>query len=256
MEMTTAKTPVPTPTRAGISGGGGIGSGARGLEPKYPHPSVKRGITVGAFGGFIASIAFIGIMLWLPIIFDLPVGIFLHALGLSIIKPVLITTGNDSSSGGGGNAIIAIGDIVHVGLAAFGLILAQGIIVGIILGIVTNKIKRLSITSKKKGIGVGLATGVIAYIVLFVSVIFSAYPSLLANSLTTYPHTIPASLEGLHNTHNSATVTVQSAFISMILGYGLFAYLVYGFILGGILTWATSVYKFNLSKSVELEKHR
>lgn len=249
--MTTAKTPVPTPTGAGTSGGGEIGSGARGVEPKYPHPSAKRGITVGAFGGFIASIAFIGIMLWLPIIFDLPVGIFLHALGLSIIKPVLIST-----SGNGGNSIIAIGDIVHVGLAAFGLILAQGIIVGIILGIVTNKIKRLSITSKKKGIGFGLATGVIAYIVLFVSVIFSAYPSLLANSLTTYPHTIPASLEGLHNTHNSGTVTVQSAFISMILGYGLFAYLVYGFILGGILTWATSVYKFNLSKSVELEKYK
>ena len=252
--MTTAKTPVPTtPTGAGTGGGGGIGSGARGVEPKYPHPSAKRGITVGAFGGFIASIAFIGIMLWLPIIFDLPVGIFLHALGLSIIKPVLITTNNGSS---GGNAIVAIGDIVHVGLAAFGLILAQGIIVGIILGIVTNKIKRLSITSKKKGMGFGLATGVIAYIVLFVSVIFSAYPSLLDNSLTTYPHTIPASLEGLHNTRNSATVTVQSAFISMILGYGLFAYLVYGFILGGILTWATSVYKFNVSKSVELEKHR
>jgi hypothetical protein len=254
MEMTAAKTPVPTtPTGAGTSGGGGIGSGARGVEPIYPHSSAKRGITVGAFGGFIVSIAFIGIMLWLPIIFDLPVGIFLHALGLSIIKPVLITTNNGSS---GGNAIVAIGDIVHVGLAAFGLILAQGIIVGIILGIVTNKIKRLSITSKKKGMGFGLATGVIAYIVLFVSVIFSAYPSLLDNSLTTYPHTIPASLEGLHNTRNSATVTVQSAFISMILGYGLFAYLVYGFILGGILTWATSVYKFNLSKSVELEKYK
>lgn len=251
MEMTTAKTPVPTHTGAG-TGGGGIRSGTRGVEPKYPHPSAKRGITVGAFGGFIASIAFIGIMLWLPMFFDLPVGIFLHALGLSIIKPVLITTDNGSS----GTAIVALGDIVHVGLAAFGLILAQGIIVGIILGIVTNKIKRLSITSKKKGIGFGLATGVIAYIVLFVSVIFSAYPSLLANSLTTYPHTIPASLEGLHNTHNSATVTVQSAFISMILGYGFFAYLVYGFIVGGILTWATSVYKFDLSKSVELEKYR
>jgi hypothetical protein len=251
MEMTT-KTPVPTPTEAG-TGGGGIGSGARGVEPRYPHPSAKRGITVGAFGGFIASIAFIGIMLWLPIIFDLPVGIFLHALGLSIIKPVLISTSDNVSSG---NVIVAIGDIVHVGLAAFGLVLAQGILVGIILGIVTNKIRKLSITSKKKGIGFGLATGVIAYVVLFVSIIFSAYPSLLAKSLTTYPHTIPASLEGLHNTHTSATVTILSAFISMILGYGLFAYLVYGFIVGGILTWATSVYKFNLSKSVKLEKYR
>jgi len=229
------KTPIPTtPT----------GAGGRTEEPKHPHPNAKRGITVGAFGGFIASITFIGIMLWLPLIFSVPVGIFLHALGLSVIKPVQT------------NSIVVSGDIIHIGLAAFGLVLAQGVIVGIILGIITNKIKRLFITSKKRGIGFGLATGLIAYVVLFVSVILSTYPSLLDNSLNTYPHTIPASLEGSHNTHTSATVTVQSAFISMILGYGLFAYLVYGFILGGILTWATSVYKFNLSKSVELEKYK
>ncbi len=234
----TRKTPIPTPTPTGTTES----------VPKYPRPSTKAGITVGAFGGFIASIAFIGIMLCLPVIFNVPAGIFLHALGLSIIKPVLINSGS-----GSGNVIVALGDIVNIGLAAFGLILAQGVIVGIILGIITNKIKRLSITSKKKGIGFGLATGVIAYLVLFVSVILSAYPSLLSNSLTTYPHTIPASLQGLHNTH---TAIVQSAFISMIIGYGLFAYLVYGFILGGILTWANSVYRFNLSKSAELEKYR
>jgi hypothetical protein len=240
----TTKAPTPTPTPTGRTD----------AMPKHPHPNAKRGITVGAFGGFMASIAFIGIMLCLPMIFNMQVGILLHALGLSIIKPVLITTSSAGSSGSSNVIIVAVGDIVHIGLAAFGLVLAQGIIVGIILGIITNKIKRLSITSKKKGIGFGLATGVIAYIVLFVSVISSAYPSLLANSLTTYPHTIPASLQGLHNTHTS--VKEQSAFMSMMLGYGLFAYLVYGFILGGILTWAISVYKFNLSKSAELEKYK
>jgi hypothetical protein len=184
-------------------------------------------------------------MLWLPIIFSTPVGIFLHALGLSVIKPIQT------------NGIVASGDIIHIGLAAFGLILAQGVIVGIILGIITNKIKRLSITSKQTGIGFGLAAGVIAYVVLFVSVILSAYPSLLNNSLNTYPHTIPASIEGLHNAREIATQPQStSSYISVMLGYGLFAYLVYGFILGGILNWANSVYRFNLRKAAELEKYR
>ena len=215
-----------------------------GTASKYPHLSTKRGITVGAFGGFIASIAFVGIMLWLPIIFCTPVGIFLHALGLSVIKPAGTNNGNS-------------GDIIRVGLAAFGLVLAQGVIVGIIFGIVTNKIKRLSITSKKRGIEFGLATGVISYLVLFVSVILSAYPSLLTSSLTAYPHTIPASLEGLHYTQGiTAQPQLPSSYISTILGYGLFAYLVYGFLLGGILAWANSVYRFNLSKAAELEKYR
>lgn len=220
----TTKTPVPS-------------TGA-GTAAKYPRPHTRRGITVGAFGGFIASI---GIMLWLPIIFSTPVGIFLHALGLSVIKPIQSD-----------NGVIVSGDIIRIGLAGFGLIVAQGIIVGIIFGIVTAKIKRLSITNKKKGIGLGLATGVIAYLVLFVSVILSAYSYLLTNSLTTYPHTIPASLQGLHNTQ---AITAQSqpasSFIPTILGYGLFAYLIYGFILGGILAWANSV-----SKAAELEKYR
>ncbi|MDQ6668987.1 MAG: hypothetical protein M3Y53_12290 [Thermoproteota archaeon] len=40
-----------------------------------------------------------------------------------------------------------------------------------------------------------------------------------------------------------------------ISGYGLFAYLIYGFILGGILVWAYSVYNFDLTKLAQLEKN-
>jgi len=194
------------------------------------HSHIKRGITVGASGGFIASIAFIGIMLCLPLIVSLPIGIFLHALGLSVIKPV------ESPDNNGG-------DPTRIVLAAFGLIIAQGIIVSIIFGIITTKIKKLYITNKRNGVTLGLATGIIACLLLFVSVILTIYPSLLTSALTRYPQTIPFSLQGLH-THAIITQS-QSSYVSILLGYGLFAYLVYGFILGGILAWANSLYRFN-----------
>ena len=212
---------------------------------------IKRGITLGAFGGFIASTAFIGIMLFIPLIVSLPIGIFLHALGLSVIKPVENSGyGSDNVSGGSSGSV----DITRVGLAAFGLVLAQGVMVGIIFGIITAKIKKLHITNIRKGVTLGLATGVIACLVLFVSVILTIYPSLLANALTRYTQTIPFSLQGLH-THAIITQS-QNSYLSILFGYGLFAYLVYGFILGGILVWASSLYRFNMSKAAEFEKYR
>jgi hypothetical protein len=189
--------------------------------------NVRKGMEYGAFAGFIASIAFIGVMLWLPLILSLPVGVFLHALGLSVITPIVN------------------GDAVHVGLVAFGLVLAQGVLVGIIFGMVTSKIKRLHIYDKRKGVALGLATGVIAYLVLFVTVALTIYPALLTSALTKYPQTILFSLQGTH----AHITTIPGSYLSMILGYGLFAYLIYGFILGGILVWTYSVYNYVFTKT-------
>ncbi|MFY9797877.1 MAG: hypothetical protein WAK17_19805 [Candidatus Nitrosopolaris sp.] len=195
--------------------------------------NVRKGMEYGAFAGFIASIAFIGVMLWLPLILSLPVGVFLHALGLSVITPIVN------------------GDAVHVGLVAFGLVLAQGVLVGIIFGMVTSKIKRLHIYDKRKGVALGLATGVIAYLVLFVTVALTIYPALLTSALTKYPQTILFSLQGTH----AHITTIPGSYLSMILGYGLFAYLIYGFILGGILVWTYSVYNYVFTKLAHLEKN-
>ena len=216
--------------------------------------STKKGMTVGAFGGFIASVVFIGIMLWLPLIASLPIGIFLHALGLSVIKPVEnvgYTSSDDVDNGGGGDSGSV--DIKRIGLAA-GLVLAQGVIVGIIFGIITAKIKKLHITKRRKWVSLGLATGVIVWLVLYVSVILTVFPSLLTNALAKYPQTIPFTLQGSHTL--AIKTQSQNSYLSILLGYDLFAYLVYGFILGGILVWATSLYRFNMSKAAELEKYR
>jgi hypothetical protein len=195
--------------------------------------NLRKGMGYGAFAGFIASIAFIGVMLWLPLVLSLPVGVFLDALGLSVIAPIVN------------------GDTVHVGLVAFGLVLAQGVLVGIIFGMVTSKIKKLHIYNKRKGVAMGLATGIIAYLVLFVTVALTIFQALFTNALTRYPQTILFSLQGTH----AHIPTTSGSYLSMILGYGLFAYLVFGFILGGILVWTYSVCDYVLTKLAQLEKN-
>src|SRR2546427_11287265 len=92
-------------------------------EHKQQH-SPKKGAGYGAFGGFIAAVGFTGIMLWMPIIFDFPVGTFLHTLGTSIVG--------------------VKSDPVIGGLAAFSIILIQGIAVGVVFGVVTSKVSVLN----------------------------------------------------------------------------------------------------------------
>ena len=206
-------------------------------EVKIHQFSTKRAISLGAFGGFIAGVAFTGVMLWLPSISHLPVGIFLNALGLSVTS---IEHNN-----------------VDTGLSAFGIILVQCILVGIIFAIVTSKVKTLHTSPKKREVQrlVWLA-GVIAYLVLFVPVIFTIYPNLLSRSIATFPQTTLFSIQGLHvNITANNNVPISSGFyIFTMLEYGLFAYLVFGFILGGIMAWIYSVYAFDLTKLKQLEK--
>ncbi|MDQ6667329.1 MAG: hypothetical protein M3Y53_03770, partial [Thermoproteota archaeon] len=106
--------------------------------------STKRAINHGAFGGFIAGVAFTGVTLWLPAISHLPVGIFFNALGISV-------TSNEGNS-------------IGVSLAAFGIILVQCILVRIIFAIVASKVKRLHTSTRNRGAAFGLAAGVIAYL--------------------------------------------------------------------------------------------
>jgi hypothetical protein len=194
--------------------------------------SVKKGAGYGAFGGFIAAVSFTGIMLWMPIIFDFPVGTFLHTLGASIVG--------------------VKSDPVITGLAAFSIILIQGIAVGVIFGVVTSKVKALHPSSKYRGIGFGLATGIIAFLVLYLPVILTVYPQLLNRTFATYP-IAELSTRGVQN-HNIMISSSYPRYLPGILGLGVLAYLVYGFFMGGIITLAYSVYNFDLVKMKEKER--
>ena len=194
--------------------------------------NAKKGAGYGAFGGFIAAVSFTGIMLWMPLIFDFPVGTFLHTLGASI-------TGVQN-------------DPVISGLAAFSIILIQGIFVGVIFGVVTSKVKALHPSNKRKGAIFGLITGIIAFLVLYLPLILTVYPHLLVTTFATYP-TSELSTRGLED-HHSVNTSSYPMYLPGILGLGFFAYLVYGFFMGGIVTLAYSVYSFDLAKMEEKSK--
>jgi len=194
--------------------------------------SAKKGAGYGAFGGFIAAVSFTGIMLFMPVIFDFPVGTFLHSLGTSILG---VTS-----------------DPVNSGLAAFSIILIQGIVVGVIFGVVTSKVKALHPSNKRKGIVFGLVTGIIAFLVLYLPVMLTVYPHLLVRTFATYPIS-ELSTRGLQD-HHSIISSSYPLYLPGILGLGFFAYLVYGFFMGGIVTLAYSVYSFDLTKMEEKAK--
>jgi|GEM_PF-1368070 len=194
--------------------------------------SAKKGAGYGAFGGFIAAVSFTGIMLFMPVIFDFPVDTFLHSLGTSILG---VTS-----------------DSVNSGLAAFSIILFQGIVVGVIFGVITSKVKSIHPSNKRKGIVFGLVTGIIAFLVLYLPVMLTVYPHLLVRTFATYPIS-ELSTRGLQD-HHSIISSSYSVYLPGILGLGFFAYLVYGFFMGGIVTLAYSVYSFDLTKMEEKAK--
>ena len=94
--------------------------------------TLKNAIIFGALGGFVASICFAGLILCMSVLFKYPEGAFFDALGILIIK-------NPN-------------DIVSIGLSSLAIILGQGIIIGIILGIIMSKIRIFYPSNKKKGV--------------------------------------------------------------------------------------------------------
>ncbi|MDQ3852635.1 MAG: hypothetical protein M3299_07360 [Thermoproteota archaeon] len=199
-------------------------------DKKYESYNAKKGVGFGAFAGFIAAVAFTGIIMWLPVALGMPTGLFLYALGLSV-------TGT-------------IDDPVLIGMTAFAIILVMGISVGILFGVITSKFAGLHPSNKKRGVGFGLIAGFIAYLVLYVPMILTIYPQLFTNAVITYPF-VKLSLFG---ESEFELTTNMSAYLSATLGIGIIAYLVYGAIMGGIVALEYSVYNYSLTKRKEEEE--
>jgi CBS domain containing-hemolysin-like protein len=190
----------------------------------------KKGVGFGAFAGFVAAVAFTGIVMWLPVALGMPTGLFLHALGLSIAGTV--------------------NDPVFTGMAAFAIILVMGISIGILFGIITARSPRLHTSNKKRGVGFGVIAGIIAYLVLYLPMILTIYPQLLTNAVITYPF-VKLSLFG---ESEFQLTTTMSAYLSATLGIGIIAYLAYGAIMGGIVALEYSIYDYSLNRRKEEEK--
>lgn len=201
------------------------------MSQKRQQYDTKKGIAFGAFAGFIAAVAFAGIIMELAPLLRMPTGIFLDALGLLVVPNT-------------------VQDPALIGVAAFAIILIQGIIIGIIFGIVTARVQRLHPSGKRKGVAMGLITGFIGFLIIYIPMnVTGAFPALLSQASVTYPEEKLA-MFGL----SDYNLTVgQAAYMQAALGLGVIAYLVYGFIMGGIVTLEYSVYYFIASREREEE---
>jgi len=118
--------------------------------------------------------------------------------------------------------------------------------VGTIFGIVTSRIAALHPSNKKRGIAFGLATGIVAFAVLFLPITPAFYPQLALIS-TRYP---PADVL-IMGQQSGGSITWDPSYFphfSATFGLGILAFLVYGVVLSGIVSMAYSVYHFDLRR--------
>jgi hypothetical protein len=193
--------------------------------------NVKKGVGFGAWGGFVASVVFTGIMLVIPLLLGLPTGSFLYAFGFNILA--------GSSS-----------DQVAIGLAALALLIIQGIIVGAIFGAITSKSKKLHTSSKRKGVGLGLIAGLITFLVIYVPFMLLIFPDWLSNTITTFPALKLGSF-GVTNYGTLSTSALKNYYLEVTFGVGIIAYLAYGAIMGGTVTLCYSVLHFVIGRSAK-----
>ena len=125
----------------------------------------------GIIAGLTAAWAIFGFFLAIDSELNLPPGTFYKMIG--------IASGVDSSYA------VYVGFLLHM---------ITGIVIGIIYSTLSQNIKRLYITSVYKGLGTGVLTGVVVWVVLFLPLNYGLMQPTLNNMLNTLN---PASSEYL-----------------------------------------------------------
>ena len=197
--------------------------------------SIRAGTAYGGIAGLIAGIAFTGLILSFPTFFNFPTGVFIQALGWPILAQISSSAFASASF-----------DPVALGFAGFLIIIIQCVFTGIILGVVSVRVRSLYISSKKKGVAMGIGTGIIAFLVLYLPITLTAYESLLSAALTNFSPT-EFSLKG----HSDYSLDPPSdyEYLTIMMTWGFFSYVIFGFILGSILRWAYAVRRFDTQQS-------
>ncbi len=92
----------------------------------------------------------------------------------------------------------------------------------------------------------GIGTGVIALLVLYVPFTLTVYKPLLSATLSNFSPT-ELSLKG-HSDYNLEPPS-DNEYLTIIMAWGFFSYVIFGFFLGSILRWAYAVRKFDTQQS-------
>jgi hypothetical protein len=133
-------------------------------------PSVKFAFRrpSGIIAGLTAAWAIFGFILAIDSELNLPPGTFYKMIGLAF--------GIDSSYA------VYIGFLLHM---------ITGTIIGIVYSTLSKNIKKLYITSVYKGVGTGILTGVVVWVILFLPLNYGIMQPTLQNMISTLNPTSP-----------------------------------------------------------------
>ncbi|MEX0764157.1 MAG: hypothetical protein WEC35_06605 [Nitrosopumilaceae archaeon] len=176
--------------------------------------STKKGIGAGMVGGIMGGIVMLAPMMSMMPMMNLPSDLF----------PTLIGTIMGQAP-------------QYASMTGIGFHFVASIIIGLIFGTAINSSK-LSITSFKKGIGLGIATGAIAFAALFLPMMMTVFPPAMMNLMTMMNP--GASKEMIMNQLQSMQ--------PMILSGSIISHLIYGAVLGAITSLIVINWKLICSK--------
>jgi hypothetical protein len=118
------------------------------------HRPFGRGIIYGAIGGFIGGLVMYAVMSGVMLTIDMGANCFAVIIAL--------ITGQQYSNG-----LVPLGVSVH---------LITSTVIGAIFGLIISAVNKLRITGFAKGIGFGIATGLIAFAIIFLPIAVTVMP--------------------------------------------------------------------------------
>jgi hypothetical protein len=160
-------------------------------------PSVKFAFRrpSGIIAGLTASWAIFGFILAIDSELNLPPGTFYKMIGLAF--------GIDSSYA------VYIGFLLHM---------ITGTIIGIVYSTLSKNIKKLYITSVYKGVGTGILTGVVVWVILFLPLNYGIMQPTLQNMISTLNPTSPEYLMAEQLLELSNVIVFGSLAIHVVFG--------------------------------------
>jgi hypothetical protein len=160
-------------------------------------PSIKFAFRrpSGIIAGLTASWAIFGFILAIDSELNLPPGTFYKMIGLAF--------GIDSSYA------VYIGFLLHM---------ITGTIIGIVYSTLSKNIKKLYITSVYKGVGTGILTGVVVWVILFLPLNYGIMQPTLQNMISTLNPTSPEYLMAEQLLELSNVIVFGSLAIHVVFG--------------------------------------
>lgn len=163
---------------------------------------MDKSIGFGAIGGFVAGLVMAPFFMLTAIMAGMPTNTIPIAIGLAF-------------GASQDNNAMMIGSGLHM---------LTSTLIGIIFGAVTAAASKLRITSFRKGVGEGLATGMIAFAVLFIPISMFVMSPVLVQMMMQMD---------LSLTQQQAMSVLQQG-IPLMIGIGILEHLVYGAVLGAV----------------------